>query len=211
MKNILATLLLGITVLCLSCNFSDKKTIASNVVDTTPKQHKVKGSWTFFDSVAAKMDLTLTQVRQHTILDTFYTNSLADTTKIRKFMGDTIYFAHAKFPLIILKYDDGHGVDTKTFLLVYDSITSKNTANMLVGDDGDVDYSTDDIQKNFKIISKKLFYTEEVWTQREGRAHQKTNKQTTERQYYTITDNGKIEKTRKNIRTQLVDKTEDDL
>jgi hypothetical protein len=189
-------LLSVIAVVCFGCGSGDKKTSATtNTATNTENVAKRKLPATFFDSVMAKMYLNFGQIKKHTLIDaSYFEHASKDSTKnhMLSFEGDTIYYPASKHPLVILHYSDTLGVGSQRLLLVFDRQTLRNTDYHLVETDSDIDYSTDDIQHQFKVISNTSFYVDEIYTLRRNREHEKTDKQTTTRQYFRINGQGKI-------------------
>ena len=165
-----------ITVACLIVILGDS---CHNNLKANSKHKK-----TFFDSVAAQLDLSFKQVRRHTDIDSGY------FTAKSKFTGDTIYYALSKFPLAIIRNEDGLVCSYK-FLLVYNRHTRENTACYLVETDCDEDYGTDFSRLSFKIFNETQFFTREVtYTREQG----KKTRVTVDDRFFQIDDKGKIER-----------------
>ena len=143
-----------------------------------------KRKTTFFDSVASKMSLDFSQMQRHAQINSSY------FTAKSKFTGDTIYYPHSAFPLIIVHNDDGQ-VCSYNFLLVYNGHTKVNTACHLVETDCDEDYSSDFHQLSFKIFNKAQFFTREVaYIRQSGK---KTRVIVNDR-FFQIDEKGKIDR-----------------
>jgi hypothetical protein len=128
--------------------------LSGSACHSNQKAH-AKHKRTFFDSVAEQMDLSFNQVRRHAKIENGY------FTPKSTFSGDTIFYPHSGFPLVIIRNNDGLVCSYK-LLLVYNRGAKENTACKLVETDCDEDYSSDYSQLSFKVFNSKQFFTREV-------------------------------------------------
>jgi len=156
--------------LCCSCNYTGNN-----------KRQPPTPSSKFLDSVLAKADISLSFIKNHTLIREYFTEK-------SKFTGDTVYFRDSDHPVVIMEYSDGM-VCSKKFLLVYQRNTLKNTACKLVETDCDEDDASNYNRISFGIFNHTYFYTRDVWYIRDEGAKTKV---TVDDQFYHFGKNGKI-------------------
>src|SRR3569833_79840 len=120
---------------------------------TNSKQQGIRSG--LLDSISAKADISFSQIKWHTLIDDSYFTSKST------FSGDTLYYPNSDNPIAVISYNDNL-VCTKKILLIYDKMTLKNTAWLLIASDCDEDYSTDYSRLSYKIFNNKQLFTREV-------------------------------------------------
>jgi len=146
-----------------------------------------KQDLTFFDSIAAKNNLSIEQVKKHLIIDSsFFTNR-------SHFVGDTIYYPNSNPKLIILTCDNNRTCLEK-YLLVYKVNSVKTASFLMVETDCDIDYGTDYNKLDFAIFNNRQFYTRDIWYKVGNSSKVKIEKTD---QFYQIDVSGKIDSLKK--------------
>lgn len=107
----------------------------------------------FMDSVAARDELTLGQIKQYTIIDSMYRKEEV------AFRGDTVYKAIGDCKIALLDYNDQKSCTYK-FLLVYKG-ARRNTDYTIVQTDCDEELSADFSRTGFQLLSDSTFSTRE--------------------------------------------------
>ncbi len=147
--------------------------------------HNDKVKLSFFDSVLSKSDLSISQIKQHTIIDTLYINQNT------RFVGDTLYKINSNCSVALVKaYGPTCGYK---YLLVFNHFTLKNTAYRLILTDCDEDEGADFSRLRYNTITDTTFYTNETLLKRKinSKIHVVVNKQ-----YYGINKKGEIDSLR---------------
>lgn len=119
------------------------------------KANKQEESLTFLDSISKKYELSVHQIRSHTIIDSiYYTGMLMNTV----FTGDTIVNFRNGYKGAIITYDDKRSCIYK-FLLVFNPSGNLNTDNKIIYTDCDHDESADYTTVRYKLLNDAAFET----------------------------------------------------
>ncbi len=169
-KKLLSVIYLASILIC-SCNSADKN-----------KHKRAAHKLTFFDSVTAKAELSLAQVRWH----------LADTNYFPEtsyFEGDTVFYPASNFRIVLLDCSD-EKTSSKKYLLVYKPDALKCTSILLVGTIDTRDLSTDYSQSFVQMFDDYQFFTRNV---KYIRDNGQNTKLTVIDKFYRVNDDGGID------------------
>jgi hypothetical protein len=112
-----------------------------------------KTSLTFLDSVSRQYDLTIAQIKAHTLIpDFYYTGRLSVAT----FSGNTVINLAYGFKGAVLNYSDGLNCSYK-FLLVMDTAKNINVSYHQIYSVCDRDESAGYVTLDYKFLNDSLF------------------------------------------------------
>ena len=152
--------------------------------DSTNEADYLQGP-SIFDSISRGDELSIAQIRQHTMIDSIYfTGKHSDAV----FMGETVYDIHNGFKGAIIVYDDRRNCIYK-FLLVFDP-AGKNSDYRQIKSDCDRDESADFGSLDYSILNDSIFQTIETYVPADSeKAEKKKSK-------WKVNDKGLIVSTR---------------
>jgi hypothetical protein len=176
-----------------SCRYSEKndngtEALFKDTVTTTRNASfdtsgKTAPQLNFLDSISNHYDLTITQIKLHTKIDSDYF-----IPQNCKFTGDSVISYKYKYLVAIINYDDGSECEDK-FLLIFDSTKSVNTDFKLVETNCDEDESAATYLENtYQIRNDSIFSTDEIIK------NERTKKIRITETFWTINKSGRITK-----------------
>ncbi len=141
-------------------------------------------SSSFLDSIAEQDDLSVEQIKSHTLIDSVYYTGMFSRAG---FTGDTVFHFSNGFIGAIIAYDDRR-VSNSKFLLVFRPSDYHNTASGIVYTDADKDESSAYNDRRYKLLlSESMFETIETYY---PRGSDKPNK--IYRTKWKVTDKGAV-------------------
>lgn len=152
----------------------------------------------FMDSVDARDKLSLQQIAANTILDSTYRKVESS------FAGDTLYRARNKYPVAIIRYNDGKVCSNK-FLLVFKA-NGVNADYTEIETDCDEDNSTNYSRLSFKVLTDTSFYTRELFYKKLPGDSMRTTVTT---RHYIINSEGMLEAVKEDVEEKGVTKREE--
>ncbi|MFT3827208.1 MAG: hypothetical protein QM731_24995 [Chitinophagaceae bacterium] len=182
-------------VFLLSCENSSESKITSPVIEqptiVTESSDAVENSIkppalkSFVDSIAAKYDLSVSQVHQYLGVDSvYYTGYHANAV----FTGDSVWDIHNGFKGVVVDYDDRANCLCK-FLFVLDSTGQRSISYLQVMSSCDRDFSSDYYTTEFSLLNKSRFGIKEFHYKKEDG---EDGKPEISESFYSITNGGKI-------------------
>lgn len=157
-----------------------KETDSNSKEKTTVEEIRKNG---VLDSIFLKLDLSASQIRLHTNIDTVF---LRPTSS---FSGDTVYYVNDKYAVAVIIYDDGL-VCLNKFLVVFRIADIVNTDLILGETQCDEDESSDYSRRTFKFINDSSFIVDDVYYERTPGHKTKVD---LEKSTYEINRSGKLD------------------
>jgi len=168
----------------------EHKGLGDSSISIQPKKDlaitmNVARHFSFLDSISKKYNLSIEQIRTHTIIDSFYYDT--NLNRSATFTGDTVFIIHNTFKGAIVNCYRGTG--NYKLLIIFTLDGTENTDYKEIysaGDsDGDEDnYSWDD----YKLLTDSTFQTFESYTR-----HNSTKQGEKNKIKWQINDKGRID------------------
>ena len=141
---------------------------------------------TFLDSISAKAELSVDQVRKYTKIDSiYYTGMFSDAS----FSGDTVFNCPNGLRIMIIDYDDRKSCIYR-FLLVIVSANHQNIDNKIIYTDCDHDEGANYTTLKYRLINDSIFET--IETNYAANSKSKVAKDELRKFKWKISGNGQI-------------------
>jgi hypothetical protein len=148
-------LLAAVVINLLSCQPGPKQ----KTIEHSLNKSEINAPSSFLDSIRNNYELLTKQIREHTIIDSFYfTGRHSDAT----FTGDTILPLSNNFIGAIVDYDDKSNCIYK-FLLIFSPGENKNTDYKRIYSECDRDESADYLRLDYELLNDSCFQTIESY------------------------------------------------